>query len=423
MLRSLAVIGATLLFVATGTARAQVTLTVTCFAGAGFAEACRTATDEWSRRTGNAVRLLYQPEDTTLVYESARSTLENGSDAVDVFQVDVIWPGALAPWLVDLRPLVPPAEVEAHFPQIVANNTVQGRLVAMPWYTDAGLLYYRRDLLAKHGFAPPRTWTELEAAAKAVLVAEHRAGNRELQGFLWQGRAYEGLTCNALEWVDSFGGGSIVDPDGRVSINNPRAVRALERAASWLGSITPWAVLFYAEAETRDLFRSGNAVFMRNWPFAWHELNRPDSPVAGKVGVIALPMEEPDGKHSGTLGGWNLAVSAHSRHVAEAVDLVRFMTGREEQKRRAIRWSYSPTFPALYEDPEVLAATPFLRDQLGTLLTAVARPAQRTGRQYTAVSAAFWTAVHATLSGRGDARRNLGEAELTLRGLSNGGAW
>ncbi|WP_211109663.1 ABC transporter substrate-binding protein [Azospirillum oleiclasticum] len=423
MLPSWAVAGALLLCMTAGTARAQVTLTVTCFAGAGFAEACRTATDEWSRRTGNAVRLLYQPEDTTLVYESARSTLESGSDAVDVFQVDVIWPGALAPRLVDLRPLVPAAEVEAHFPQIVANNTVQGRLVAMPWYTDAGLLYYRKDLLAKHGFAPPRTWAELEAAAKAVLAAEHRAGNRELQGFLWQGRAYEGLTCNALEWIDSFGGGGIVEPDGRVSINNPRAVRALDRAASWLGSITPWAVLFYAEAETRDLFRSGNAVFMRNWPFAWHELNRPDSPVAGKVGVIALPMGEPDGKHSGTLGGWNLAVSSHSRHVAEAVDLVRFMTGREEQKRRAIRWSYSPTIPALYEDPEVLSATPFLRDQLGTLLAAVARPAQRTGRQYTAVSAAFWSAVHATLSGQGDAGRNLGEVERTLERLSNGGKW
>ncbi|WP_035690632.1 ABC transporter substrate-binding protein [Azospirillum halopraeferens] len=402
-------------------AAAGVTVTLTCFASPGFADSCRASAAAWEKRTGNTVRLHYQPEDTTTVLQIDHALLEAGSPDVDVFQVDVIWPGILARHFVDLRPYVSDDEIAAHFPQIIANNTVDGRLVAMPWYTDAGLLYFRKDLLESYGRRPPDTWAELAQTAEAIVDGERKRGNRTLSGFLWQGRAYEGLTCNALEWIDSFGGGAIVEADGTVSVDNPRAVAALETAAGWLGRITPRAVLFYGENESRDAFRAGDAVFLRNWPFAWAQLNAPDSPVAGRVGVTALPRGGNSGKRTGTLGGWQLAVSRHSRNVEAAVDLVRFMTGREEQKRRAVHWSYSPTIADLYRDAEVLAANPFLADLHATLVDAVARPSRRTGARYGEVSAAFWTAVHATLSGTGTAAANLADLGGALRRMEKSG--
>src|SRR5690606_33444534 len=143
------------------------------------------------------------------------------------------------------------AEIEAHFAGIIANNTVEGRLVAMPWFTDAGLLYYRADLLVRHGERVPETWEELAAIAGRIQRAERAAGNDRLWGFVWQGRAYEGLTCNALEWIASYGGGRIVDDEGRITVANPRAVEALRVASSWVGAISPRGVLNYAEEEAR----------------------------------------------------------------------------------------------------------------------------------------------------------------------------
>lgn len=153
-----------------------------------------------------------------------------GSSDVDVYMIDVIWPGILAPHAADLTPAFKD-KIGSYFPAIVQNNTVDGKLVGVPWYTDAGLMYYRKDLLEKYGIAkPPATWAELETAAQKIQDGERAAGNKDFYGFVWQGGAYEGLTCDALEWQLSNGGGSIIEPDGKVSINNPQAIAAFERA-------------------------------------------------------------------------------------------------------------------------------------------------------------------------------------------------
>src|SRR5690606_40808892 len=135
------------------------------------------------------------------------------------YQVDVIWPGIIAEWAEDLKPAL--GALDNNFKAIVDNNTVDGKLVAAPYYTDAGLLYYRTDLLEKYGFQPPQTWAELEEQARTIQEGE-RATNPDFWGYVWQGKAYEGLTCNALEWQVSYGGGFIVEPDGTVSLNNPQ---------------------------------------------------------------------------------------------------------------------------------------------------------------------------------------------------------
>jgi trehalose/maltose transport system substrate-binding protein len=243
-------------------------------------------------------------------------------------------------------------------------------------------------------------------------------------GFVFQGKAYEGLTCDALEWIDSFGGGTIVAEDGTTTINNEKAAEAVNLASTWVGSIAPEGVLNYAEEEARGVFQSGNAVFMRNWPYAWALGNADDSPIKGQIGVSALPRGSgEDGKHTGTLGGWQLAVSRYSENPEIAADLVAYLTSYDEQKRRAIEGSYNPTIAALYQDPEVLEANPFFGELYDTFTNAVARPSRATGAKYNQVSSEFFNAVHAVLSGKTDAASSLGALESRLDRLSRGGRW
>lgn len=383
-----------------GQAAAQpVRLSISCGALGVELKLCTEAVEEWMRRTGHEVTIVTTPNSSTDRLALYLQMLASGADDIDVLQIDVVWAGILASHLIDLRPHVGDAP-EAHFTALIENDTVDGRLVAMPWWADVGVLYYRADLLEKHGFTPPRTWQEMTEIARAVQTAERAAGNRGMWGFVFQGKAYEGLTCNALEWIDSFGGGTIVNDAGEITINNPRAIGALSLAGSWVGDIAPPGVLNYDEEAARGVFQTGNAVFMRNWPYAWTLAQGEDSPVRGKVGVMPLPSGGPGGKASGTLGGWHLAVSRYSRHPDVAADLIAFLTSAEQQKKRAIDASYNPTIPALYDDADVLAANPFFGDLLEPLRNAAARPSRIAGPHYNRLSSDVWRAAHDILAGQ-----------------------
>jgi trehalose/maltose transport system substrate-binding protein len=340
-----------------------------------------------------------------------------------VFQIDVIWPGILANHLLDLTEYIPEEQVEQNFDTMIENNTVDGALVAMPWFTDAGLLYYRKDLLEAAGKQPPATWAELSETAKAIQEQERANGNAQMWGYVYQGKAYEGLTCNALEWIDSFGGGTIVDDEGEITVNNPQAVEALTWAASTVGTIAPEGVLNYSEEESRGVFQSGNAVFMRNWPYAWALSQAEDSPIKGKVGVAVLPKGGPNGENTGALGGWQLAVSKYSNNAEIAADLVRYLTSAEEQKRRAIVGAYNPTIESLYQDQEILAAVPFFGPLFEVFTSAVARPSKITGNKYNQASSEFFNAVHEILSGRAEPEPRLAELTDRLDRISRGGRW
>lgn len=401
---------------------ARTTVTIACGSVGIEAELCREGAEAWAQRTGNAVALVSTPPSATDRLALFQQLFAARSGDIDVFQIDVVWPGMLAAHLADLSARIDRATIAAHFPALIANNTVDGRLVALPWFTNAGLLYYRRDLIEKHGRAVPTTWDELEETARLVMQAERAAGHERLWGFVFQGRAYEGLTVNALEWLASHGGGRTIEPDGRISVDNPRAAAALRRAAGWIGTIAPRGVLTYAEEEARGVFQAGDAVFMRNWPYAWPLANAEDSPVRGKVGVTVLPKAE-GGAHAAGLGGEMLAVSRYSAHAEAAVDLVRYLASPEEQKRRAIKGGFNPTLAPLYEDPEVLAANPFFGRLRAVLMAAVARPSDVTGARYNQVSAAFWNAVHAVLSGEAEAGAALAGLERRLLRIRRGDRW
>ncbi len=180
--------------------------------------------DKFAEATGATVNFIKGATSATERLTFLQQTMAAQSSDIDVAQIDVIWPGIFAAHAVDLTDQVGDVEF---FERIQANNTVDGKLVGLPWFTDAGLLYYRTDLLEKYGFeGPPMTWQELTDMATTIQEGE-AAANSAFTGFTFQGNAYEGLTCNALEWQFSNGGGSIIEPDGTVSVNNEQAIAAL----------------------------------------------------------------------------------------------------------------------------------------------------------------------------------------------------
>ncbi len=368
----------------------------------------------WEDATGHTVTLVPMPASTTDQFGQYRLWLAAGNPDIDVYQTDVIWAPQLADHFVDLTEVAKDL-APLHFPSIIESQTVDGKLVALPIFTDAPALYYRRDLLEKHGASVPKTWEELTATAQMIQDAERAEGNVDIWGFVWQGLAYEGLTCNALEWIKSFGGGQIVEPDGTISVNNPQAAAALELAASWVDTISPDGVLAYKEEEARGLWQTGNAVFMRNWPYAYGLGNGDDSAVKGLFGVTTLPTGGGNDTSAATLGGWNVAVSKYGDNQEAAISLALYLANVEAQKQRAINESNLPTIISLYDDADIAAAQPIIPQWKDVFLQAVPRPSAPTLGSYNEVSSLFWSAVHDVLSGNASAADALAglEADLT----------
>ncbi len=367
------------------------------------------------------VTIVPMPSSTSDQFGQYKLWLAAGNADIDVYTTDVIWAPQLADHLTDLTEATKDI-IGGYFPAIVELQTANGKLVALPSFTDAPALYYRKDLLAKYGKSVPKTWDELAATAKEIQDGERAAGNKDMWGFVWQGNAYEGLTCDALEWVKSSGGGQIVEPDGTISINNEKAAAAIDRAKSWVGTISPEGVLAYGEEESRGVWQLGNAVFMRNWPYAYGLGNGADSAVKDKFDVTTLPVGAEGDTPAATLGGWNLAVSKYSPDQEASIRLVKFLSSPDEQKRRAIEQTNLPTLVATYDDPDVAAKAPIIPLWKDVFLNAVPRPSGPTGLKYNEVSSLFWSAVHDTLSGNGTGAENLELLEGKLTELK-GAAW
>ncbi len=386
-------------------------------------EFLRSQLDRFEAETGNKVTIVPMPSSTTDQFGQYRLWLAAGNADIDVYQTDVIWAPQLADQFLDLTEAAKDV-VGNHFPSIIESQTANGKLVALPAFTDAPALYYRKDLLEKYGKSVPTTWSELAATAKEIQDAERAAGKADMQGFVFQGNAYEGLTCDALEWVKSYGGGQIVEPDGTISINNAQAAAALEMAKSWVGTIAPQGVLAYQEEESRGVWQLGNAVFMRNWPYAFQLGNGDDSAVKGLFDVAPLPMGEGEGARSAaTLGGWNIAVSKYSKNPDEAIKLALFLSSADVQKERALKQSNLPTIVSLYDDADIAASQPIIPRWKDVFLNAVPRPSAPTKVKYNEVSSLFWSAVHDTLSGNGTAAENLELLEAKLTELKGGDTW
>ena len=398
-------------------------ITISC-GSVGIEQAlCQNAVAQWEAMTGHEVEVYASPMTPADQLELYRQLLESGSADVDVFQIDMTWPGILGEHFVDLRGYFDAGQIAGHFDTIISGLTRDEQLLAMPWFTDAPMLYYRADLLRKYQLPVPTTWDQMTEAALVIQSGERASGNDRFWGFVWQGKAGQGLTSGALEWINSHNGGRIVETDGEITVNNPNAVKAIELAASWVGTITPPEALNFREEDVRGVFQVGNAAFMRNRSFAYEPGNQADSKIAGLFEVAPLPRGGEDGRNAATLGGWQLAVSRYSDNPDVAADLVRFLTSSEMQKHRAVEGGFAPTYPELYRDPEVLAANPYFEQLLQCLEGAVAPPSAVAGERYEGVTEAVSNAVHAALSGEGAVPEELATLEQELARMSRGGRW
>ena len=363
-----------------------------------FSEARQQELQQFTRETGIRVSLLPSPESARQKLVLWRELLGTGASGPDVYGLDVIWPGMLAENFVDLKPYFA-NEVSVQFPAMTASYTVDNKLVAVAYRPDIGLLFYRTDLLRQYGYRePPKTWDELEIMAARIQAGERAKGKKQFWGFVWQGAADEGLTCDALEWQASEGGGRIIEEDKTISVNNPQAIRTWQRAARWVGSISPPGVVGYREWDSLNVWVAGDAAFMRNWPSAYVDSQAPGSPILNKFDIALLP----GGKAGqvGTLGGWGFAISRFSAHPREALELVRYLTRRDVQEKRFRLLSQPATLPELYNLPEVLQSNPrfdLLSQAFRTSI--VLRPSDVSGKNYQEVTDAYIQAVHSVLTG------------------------
>jgi len=391
---------------------------ITAMLGDTIRDSDQAAIDYCVAETGLEVEVVEGPQSASERIALYLQFLGAQEDDIDVLMIDVIWPGILAEHLIDMSPYIEDAD---YFDRIIQNNTVDGALVGIPWYTDAGLLYYRTDLLEEYGFdGPPETWTDLEEMAATIQEGE-RGENADFWGFTWQGNSYEGLTCDALEWQVSNGGGEIVEADGTISINNPQAAAAFDRAASWVGDISPPGVTTYQEEDARGVWQAGNAAFMRNWPYAYSLGNEGDSTIADNFAVVSLPKGDgPDARNANTLGGWQMAVSKYSANPEGSAAFAACMAGTEAQKIRATQGSFLPTIASLYEDADVLEANPFFGQLLDVFAGgAVARPSTVTGEDYNQVSTVYFTEVNKVLNGEQSGQEAVESIEAQLNEILN----
>ena len=285
--------------------------------------------------------------------------LEGGRPGFDVMMLDCIWVPefARAGWLLDLSPFLPSGELAGHFPSAVEAGTWSDRTWALPWFMNVGLLYYRADLLARYGLRPPATRAEMLEQIRVIRAGEH---NPKLEGYLWQGKQYEGLMVNVLEGLWAAGT-ALLDDRGHIFPEPSRAAGVLRSLRMLVESgASPAWVTAADEESTRRPFGNGEALFLRSWPYAADLFERNGSPVQGKVGLAPLPREDPGRPAPGSTGGAHLAVTRDTRHPAEAVALARFLTNPRAQRAMTASGATKPTIMALYHDRELVRSSPSL---------------------------------------------------------------
>jgi trehalose/maltose transport system substrate-binding protein len=321
------------------------------------------------------------------------------------------------------------SEISSLEPQLLPGYTVDGKVEAVPYGVEVGVLEYRTDLLREYGYDhPPKTWDELERMAERIQAGERAKGYKDFWGYVWQGADAEALTCNALEWQVSEGGGRIIENDGTISVNNPAAIRSWQRAKRWIGWISPPSVVAYRETDSAHVFDMGGAAFDRMWGGTTitpgrrsHLIHLRSSLRQGKTGYTGIPGGR--GGRGGTLGGSGLAVSRHSAHPQEAIELVRFLLRAEIQSSERGEGANQPAQPKYYDLPSISASSNHSENSSHHRNGVVSRPSGITGRKYEQVTRAYINAVRSVLTGQKGAPEAAAELEkelIKITGFSTG---
>lgn len=358
-------------------------------------------------REGPRVVLREMPADSGQHFDELNTGFQSGQSNIDVIGGDVIWPAqfAAAGYIADLSERFPQSEREAYLPAAIQANTYEGKIYGVPFYVDAGMLYYRKDLLEDAGVSePPRTWDELKEVAERV-----RRDADVPYGFVFQGANYEGGVVNALEYIWTSGG-DVLDGE-KVVIDSPEAERGLTIERSMISDrLAPKGVTQFKEQESATVFLRGDAVFMRNVPRMYALASDPaESRIdPGQIGISTLPVAEEGLQSYSSLGGWNFFLNASSKNPDAAYRFIEYMSAEPQQKRRAIEGSVIPSRTALYEDGELLEKVPVVR--LGRKAVENTRP-RPVSPFYSDMSLAMGDQFTASLNGR----ISPGEALSTLK--------
>jgi multiple sugar transport system substrate-binding protein len=363
---------------------------------------------EWNQQhPTQKVTTIYLPDDADDQYAQLVANLQAHSTVYDVMSLDVIWTAEFASsgWITPIS--TRPFHLSLFLRPAVATATYQGHLYAVPFTSNATLLYYRSDILRAAGVKPPRTWVQLSRLASTL------APRYGLDGYGTQLQAYEGLTVNFAEAVQSAGG-SLLSADGTtVTVDSPQATRALDFLVGGLrqGWI-PQAALGWNEEDSRQAFEAGKLLFLSNWPYVYGEASErsPGNKVVGKFGVTALPGLH--GPGSSTLGGANLAISSYAPHPATALAFIKFLTSMSSERQVLLRSALPPVWTALYSQPSLIRRFPFLPVLKQAILTARPRPAIVNYNQF---SLAISSAVHQALAQQQSVGATLTELSQELR--------
>jgi multiple sugar transport system substrate-binding protein len=362
----------------------------------------------WNKRYPNQkVTLLLLPEASNDQLAQLVANLQAKSDEYDVIDMDVIWTAEFASngWIIPLP--------ESQFPlkdflkPAVDTAMYQGRLYAVPDYSNADLLYYRKDILAKAGQRPPKTWAQLAHLAETV------APKYGLDGYAGTFAPYEGLTVNFATAVQSAGGSIMSAGDNKITVDSPQALEGLQFLVSgfqrgWI----PKVALTYEEESSQAAFEAGKFLFLDNWPDVYAALSVPGpaNNVYDKFWFTALPG--PRGPGSSSLGGANLAISAYSQHQRTALNFIKYMTDLTNEKEMLERGSFPPVWTQLYTDPGLVRSYPYLPVLEQAINSAQPRPAIS---NYDQASLAISSSVYQALTHQKQPRQALAEmaAQLT----------
>jgi multiple sugar transport system substrate-binding protein len=298
------------------------------------------------------------PEDTSAAFDQFRTQFQGGGSDIDVIYGDISWPPQFASngWIADLTDRF--TDTDAFIPGVVEGNTFEGKIYGVPWYTDAGYLYYRADLLEAAGFsAPPTTWDELTEMASKI---QQDAGVPN--GFVFTGADYEGGTVLGLEFIRQAGG-DVLDGD-TVTADSPEAIDGLTIQQTLVSDgIAPEAVANYQEDQASGAFLRGDSVFMRMWPYAYDFLGDKELSdlEVNQVDLSPLPTASSDIESVNVGGGFNFFINAEADDQEAAYSLIEFLTAAEQQKTMALEGAFLPTRTELYDDPEIIKAVPGVR--------------------------------------------------------------
>lgn len=317
------------------------------------------------------ISIIEGPNATDAISDLYTSSFLLGDSPYDLVYMDIVWVPkyAAAGWLLPLSDRVTDEDLNDYLEADLEGGRYDGELYRIPFRTDAGMLYYRRDLLEAAGFEPPETFDDLMRISKALQDA-----GEATWGFVWQGNQYEGLVADYVEILEGYGG-FWIDPDTReVGLDQPAAIASVEFLLNTIREgISPPGVTTYQEEETLRLFQNGSTVFLRNWPYVWPEVNREDSPIAGKVALKA--MVHAPGEDSGACkGGWGFGIAKSSRHPDEAWKVVEFFTRAESQKQFVLENGYVPSRKSLFQDADILAKYNYYDQLIDVVEKSVLRP-------------------------------------------------